>query len=126
MSTRSLLFAIALLGATALVGCGPDYDRTEISGVIDPPGGEINHARLVVPQGTLVKAHIVPFNDDDEPMSLQVRSANPDLLEVAPTINDHDFVFLGKRLGSTTVELKADGKVVLVLDATVSEQPSPE
>jgi hypothetical protein len=126
MSARSLLSAIALLGATALVGCGPDYDRTDIGGVLLPPGGEINHARVVVPQGLVVKAHIVPFNDDDEAMPLQIRSGNPELLEVAATINDRDFVFLGKRLGSTTVELKADGKVVLVLDAIVTEQPSPE
>jgi hypothetical protein len=128
MSSRSSLphplvtFAVALL-AGALAGCGPDFARMDIGGKIEPPGGEINVYRVIVPQGLALKAHIVPRDDDNQAMALEIRSENEDILEIAETINDRDYVFLGKRVGPTRVVMKADGVTVLVLEAHVPPQP---
>jgi hypothetical protein len=124
MSARILAALGLSLFASALVGCGPDYDRLDIGGVVEPPGGQINVQRVVVPQGLVLKAHIVPRDDDNQPMALEIRSERPEILEIAETINDRDYAFLGKRAGQTTVTIKADGATVLVLDAVVTAQPS--
>ena len=40
-------------------------------------------------------------------------------------VSPGDYAFLGLRPGQTEVEVLADGKVVLILTAVVTEQPTP-
>lgn len=120
---RGLAIAAALaLGVTA---CGPEYDRTEISAVKgqNTLGGAINTQRLDVPEGLVITAHIVVWNDDNEQMSLGVRSKDPSVVEVAGVVNDRNYAFLGLKPGQTEIELVADGTVVLTIPATVATQP---
>jgi len=118
------LAALALASA-ALAGCGPDYDHTEIVGIVPSRlGGRIDYTRVEVPVGMVVKAHIAPYNDERELMPTSVRSLDPSVMEVSSVITDQDFAFLGLRPGVTQIELRAEGELVLVLDAVVTEQPA--
>jgi hypothetical protein len=128
MSPRRLFAAAILASAAALAGCGPDYSRTDIptTGVIAPPGGEITYQHVVVPQGLILKAHIQSFNSDGDEMGNEVRSTDPSVMDAAYVVTDHDWAFLGNELGKTTIEVKANGETVLVLDAVVVEQPPPD
>ncbi len=126
MSLRGLLVATTLaVVALGTTGCGDDYDRTEFRDIKTPIGGGINKARLEVPLGMIVTAHIAARDDDDETMDLRIASANTSVVEVAPTVNDRTYSFLGVSLGSTEVTIKADGQTVLILRAIVEDQPSP-
>jgi hypothetical protein len=123
-----ILFAAALglLGAS-LAACGPDYDRTEITGqVYGPLGGEVKRERIVVPVGQVAKAHIVSMNDDNETMSNQITSKDTAIMEAIQVVSDRDYAFLGIAPGKTQIEIKADGETVLIIDAIVTEQPSPQ
>jgi hypothetical protein len=108
-----------------LVGCGPEYDRTEISSVKGQGtlGGAVDTRALDVPEGLVITAHIAVWNDDDEQMSLTVRSRDPSTVEVAGVVNDHNYAFIGRKTGRTEIEFVADGTVVLTIPATVTKQP---
>lgn len=115
-----------LLVPLALVACGPDYDRTEISGVVTGKlGGSVNVSRVSVPEGSIVKAHLVSYDTDDKTMTAEIRSADERVLQVAPVVTKDDWAFLGVAPGRTTVDIKADGHTVLVIDAIVTPQPAP-
>jgi len=118
----------AVLGALALglAACGPDYDHIEISSVKSPPGAEVRSSRIAVPEGMIVVSHVVPWNDDNETMSAHVRARDPEVIEVTPVVNDRNYAFIGKKAGHTQVEFIADDKVVLIVEADVSAQPSAE
>ncbi|AKU97969.1 hypothetical protein AKJ09_04633 [Labilithrix luteola] len=120
-SARSLVvFAFAL----ALGACGPSYDHTEITGVVASPlGGTVTFQRVEIPEGMIVKAHIVSLNDDDDLMGGTVRSHDESIVGVSSLVSDRDFAFEGRKPGRTDVEILADGKLVLVLEAIVSAQP---
>jgi len=124
--TRAALFAavLALALAPALGGCGPDYDRTEINAQPSKLGGGVTKSRIEVPLGMVVKAHIVSYDDDEKVMKATFRVADPAILEVAGVVTDSDYAFLGLRPGITQVELRADGDLVLIVDAVVTEQPA--
>lgn len=126
-SLSNLVRGLAIAAALALGGtaCGPEYDRTEISAVKgqNTLGGAINTQRLDVPEGLVITAHIVVWNDDNEQMSLGVRSKDPSVVEVAGVVNDRNYAFLGLKPGQTEIELVADGTVVLTIPATVATQP---
>lgn len=115
-----------LLGAltAALAACGPEYDRIDIDAVEAELGGSINSQRIHVREGLIVKAHIVPWNDDKDPLSLTLRSKDESKLKVAPTVNDRDYVFIGLEAGSTEVEFIVDGKTVMTVPASVTPQTS--
>ena len=118
------LASLVALGSMALVGCGPDYDHTDITGVkASDLGGDVNKGAITVPEGLIVKAHIVSWNDDKKEMALSIRSRNPDIVEVAGVVNDHDYAFLGHAIGHTDIEFAADDKVVLTVGADVTPQP---
>lgn len=104
------------------LGCGPDYDRTEISGIVALPDAECTRERITVRHGTMLKVHIVSKDDGNDEMSNTVSSAQPGILEVAPVISEHDYAFLGVSPGHTEVEVKAEGKTVLIIDAFVVAQ----
>lgn len=110
-----------------LAACGPDYEKIEITAEKKSPlGGEVKSNHVSVPEGMIVKAHIVPYNDDGEAMQQHVFSRDPDVLEVVAIVNDRDYAFIGKKPGRTQVEFQAEGDTVLIVEAEVSEQPPPD
>ncbi len=119
---RLALFALPL----ALLACGPDYDHTSIDGVVTGKlGGSVDIARVTVSEGAIVKAHIVSYNTDKKTMAMDIHSADESILQVKPVVSSNDYAFLGLAPGHTTVEIKADGDTVLVLEAIVTQQPAP-
>ena len=118
----ALILGVLSFGAIA---CGAEYERTEITGVrVSNLGGEVSVQRIDVPEGLIVKAHIVVWNDDNEAMTLSVRAVDPNIVEVAGVVNDRDYAFIGKKQGRTAVQFLADGKVVLTVQADVTAQPT--
>ena len=122
LARRAVVLAALALGAMA---CGPEYDRTEISAVKGHTtlGGAINSQRLDIPEGLVITAHVVVWNDDNEQMSLGVRSKDPSIIEVAGVVNERNYAFVGLKEGTTEIELIADGDLVLTIPATVKKQP---
>ena len=88
----------ALLGALMalpMLACGPDYDHLELSGTkASPLGGEVKDNHISVPEGMIVKTHVVPWNDDKETMPGHVFSHDSDTLEIAAIVNDRDYAFI--------------------------------
>lgn len=125
---RRLVSAVAVAAlAFGISACGPEYDHTEISAQrYSVLGGEVSLRRLEVPEGLIVKARIVVWNDDDEAMPLVVRSSDPNILEVLPVVNDRTYAFVGRAVGTTTIELIADDARVVTIVATVTAQPSAD
>ncbi|MDB4938680.1 MAG: hypothetical protein JWP87_5652 [Labilithrix sp.] len=126
MSARLLACALLAALALGLGGCGPDYDHTDIASVRSPPApltGHVDYARVQVSLGAVVTAHIVPYDDDHKVMSVDLRSKDPSVVEVTNVVSDHDYAFLGMKTGTTEVELRADGHLVLILTAVVTDQP---
>jgi hypothetical protein len=123
----TLAATIACLAcAPWLTGCGADYDHTEITNVkgSQPFPGTMTYARIVVPVGMLVTAHIVSYDDDHKTLSTGIQSKDTRILEVEPVVSPDDYAFFGLTPGSTDVELTAYGKVVLIVTAVVTDQPS--
>lgn len=124
---KLVALAISCLVALPLLACGPDYQETEITGVKPSPlGGDVKPNHVSVPEGMIVKAHIVPVNDDREPMQAHVESRDTSILEVVAIVNDRDYAFIGKKPGRTEVVFQADGETVFVVHADVTAQPPPE
>lgn len=124
MSARYL--AVVAATAALLAGCTPDYDHTELSIGKAPPkplAGSVSYARVQVSVGAVVTARIVSFDDDHKEMAAGLRSKNPDIVEVTGVVNPGDYAFLGLRPGQTEIEVTADGHLVLILTAVVTEQP---
>ncbi len=118
-------WALSAALAIGAMGCGgPDYDHTEFAiGRVSSLGGRVDRSRIEVPEGMIVTAHIVSYNDDDEIMRMTPHSKDPTILDVRPIITEHDFAFVGLKPGVTEVEIEADGHVVLVIAASVVPQP---
>jgi hypothetical protein len=64
-----------------------------------------------------------PIYDDHKEMAAGLRSKDPDIVEVTGVVNPGDYAFLGLRPGQTEIEVTADGHLVLILTAIVTEQP---
>lgn len=128
-TARSLLTALGLAAATFVTGCGPDFDRIGIDGVVAAPGGgqnRIDVARIVVPEGLALKARLAAYNTDNELMITRVEPENPAILSYSRVITDNDYAFYGIAVGETKVRVYADDELVLVINATVTPQtPSP-
>jgi len=122
LGRKAVIVAALAFGAMA---CGPEYDRTEISAVKGRTtlGGTIDTRRLDVPEGLVITAHIAVWNDDNEQMSLGIRSKDPSIVEVKGVVNERNYAFVGRREGTTEIELIADGDLVLTIPATVVKQP---
>jgi hypothetical protein len=124
VSLRSL-GAIALT-ALLLAGCGAEYDHTDILSVHQPPkplAGRVDYARIQVSVGAVVTAHIVSYDDDHKEMAADLRSKDTGVVEVTGVVTPGDYAFLGMRVGETEIEVRADGHLVLILKAVVTEQP---
>jgi hypothetical protein len=118
-----ILSFLALASLATLAGCGPGYDRTEISTSVRVLGNDVDETSVKVVQGTVVVAHIVSYDTNKKRMSVRVRSADERLLDVSQAAADGDWAFMGLESGSTTVEILADGESVMRLQALVMEQP---
>ena len=129
MSIGKKVFSVgvALFAILAAAACGPDYERTEVTAMKPSPlGGSVSSRQISVPEGMIVKAHVVPVNDDGELMQAHVRSRDETVVEVVGIVNDRDYAFIGKSPGTAEVEFQADGETVFVLIAQVTPQPPPE
>lgn len=122
--------ALMLCSVIGLQGCKDEYDRTEISAVVPSklgtPNGEpaVSVQNIYVPEGTIVKAHIVVWNDDNVQMPLEIRSSDNSMVEVASVVSDRDYAFIGKKVGDTTIQFFTDDKAVVTLTAHVTPQPT--
>ena len=122
MKLRGAVVACVL----ALSACTADYDHTEITNVKGSPPfpGTVSYARIVVPVGMVVTAHIVSYDDDHKSMAMGLQSKDTRVVEVEGVVSANDYAFFGLTPGSTDVEFTASGKVVLIVTAVVTEQPS--
>jgi hypothetical protein len=126
MSIKKTVFALAACVMT-LIACGPDYEKTEVTAVKPSPlGGTASNRLVSVPEGMIVKAHVVTFNDDNEIMQAHVVSHDDSIVEVVAVVNDRDYAFIGKKAGTTEVEFQADGETVFTVIAEVTAQPPPD
>ena len=98
MRASRLLVAAAVAALAA--GCGTDYDRTEITAVVGSFTGPttsskdtVSTSHIQITEGNILKAHIVVFNDDDEPMPLTLKVTTPGVVEVAAVISPDDYTF---------------------------------
>jgi len=122
-SLSGLLLAVAL---SSLAGCVAEYDHTDIGQVrASVLGGRVDRQGISVPEGMIVTAHIVSYNDDNNIMPMTFRALDPAIIDVSNVISDHDFAFIGLKQGTTDVELRAGDRVVLVIQAVVGPQPTP-
>jgi hypothetical protein len=128
MNIGKKVFAlVACACVTTMIACGPDYEKTEVTAVKPSPLGGTASSRIVsVPEGMIVKAHVVSFNDDNEVMQAHVLSHDDSIVEVVAVVNDRDYAFIGKKAGRTEVEFQADGETVFTVIAEVTEQPEPD
>ena len=112
---------LALLGA--LTGCTSNYSHTDISTVStnDLPS-QVTAFHISVTQGSIVTAHIAPFNSDEKPMVGDVQSSDPSTIEVLRAYGDKNYAFLGKKAGKTTVMFLSDGITVATIQAEVTAQ----
>lgn len=118
--------AAVLASALALGACGADYDHTEITNVKGSPPfpGSVSYARIVVPVGMVVTAHVVSYDDDHKAMAMGLQSMDPRVVEVEGVVSANDYAFFGLTPGTTDVQLTAAGKVVLIVTAVVTDQPA--
>jgi hypothetical protein len=116
----------ALCALTTLAGCAAEFDHTEITNVkgSQPFPGTVTYARIVVPVGMVVTAHIVSYDSDHKSMDMGLQSKDTSVVEVEPVVSANDYAFFGLTPGSTDVELTASGRVVLIVTAVVTDQPS--
>ena len=124
---RLALLSTISVAAAALAGCGAEYDHTDIVGVHAPPkplDGRVSYARINVSVGAVVTAHIVSYDDDHKELAADLRSKDTNVVEVTGVVTPGDYAFLGLRPGQTEVDVRADGHLVLILTAVVTDQPS--
>jgi hypothetical protein len=123
MKTIVLFFASLSLLAFAS-GCTASYGHTDIDKVASgETGGTVSSRMITIPIGTVVTAHIAPFNTDGHPMEGSVEVDDGSILQVDPTADDKHYAFQGTKLGKTNVSLTADGLVIAVIQAEVVPQP---
>jgi len=123
-STRLAASVLVMACGLALAGCGADYDHTDISNVrVGPLGGRVNYARVDVVVGALVVAHVANVDDDKDPMKTEFVIKDNRVVDVQGVVSDGDYAFFGLSVGTTEVEIRAAGKLVLILSVYVSAQP---
>ena len=116
-----------LLGAACMtfaVGCaGPSYDRTEI---LDVSQGDlpatVSLSLISLSVGAATRAVLKPWNDDNKLMGVGVQSDNPELLDIAPGVGDHEFMFIARKVGTTSARFLADGDVVAIARVEIRAQ----
>ncbi len=125
LSSRSLAGLVLAVALSSLAGCTAQYDHTDIGqSRASVLGGRVDRQGITVPEGMIVTVHMVSYNDDNNIMPMTLRAADPTILDVSNVVSDHDFAFIGLKQGTTDVELRADDRVVLVMQAVVGPQLS--
>jgi hypothetical protein len=119
----SLTLAVAALA----IGCGgPTYDHMTIHDVSQGDlATVVSLTNVSFPVGAAANVQIRPYNDDGAPMTGEVVSDSPSILEIAPGFGEAEFVFMGRTVGTTTVKFLADGQVVAIAKAEVTPQDAP-
>jgi hypothetical protein len=130
LARKTTLAALSFVAALGVAACGPEYDRTELSGVVadDFTSGSsqaISVTHMQVHEGLVMKSHIVVWNDNNVQMHLDVRSSDPDIVEIAGVITPRDYAFIGRKVGHTQIKFVAEDTVVLTIEADVLPQPTP-
>ncbi len=121
LSRLPLLLVLPFAAASS--GCIANYSHTDISSVSsnDLPS-QVTAFRIAVTQGSIVTAHIAPFNNDEKPMVGDVQSSDPTMLTVVHAYGDKNYAFLGLKPGKTQVMFLADGVVVATIQSEVTAQ----
>lgn len=122
MSRPSLV--VSILALALLAGCAtPSYDRTEITGIVRPSGGDLSEDRLYLPLGSILTATITSYDEDDEIMNSEVLVEDPSIIEVYSVLDSPSVAFFGVKPGSTNVSILANGQVVRTYTGTVVLPP---
>lgn len=126
----ALLFAAA---AALLTACGSDYSDTQIGAVVTSFSGAstnqsdtIDERHITITEGHIVKAHIEVHDDDNENMSVVVKSQNTGIMDVHYVVNPNDFAFIATNVGTTEIQIIGDDVLRLTINATVVPQPTSE
>ncbi len=120
---KNILSLAGLFLAASLSACTASYSHTDISTVSsnDLPS-TVTALHIAVTQGSIVTAHIAPFNSDQKPMVGDVQSGDPNTLVALRAYGDKNYAFLGQKVGKTTVMFLADGITVATIEAEVTAQ----
>jgi hypothetical protein len=126
LAKRVLVGAVWVL-ALASAGCGKaDFDHAEIDGIKPSPlGGNMSYARIEVPVGMIVVAHITAYDEDKKTMAVSLKEKETNIVSVTNVVTEHDYAFWGNSVGETEIEMRANDKLVLIVKARVIAQPTP-
>jgi hypothetical protein len=117
--------ALALASTFALAACDDDsFAYAHVDQVTGDPNTSFSMAKVSIPAGEAVVAHIQPFDHGDDPLSGDLVSDDPTILEIRRTVDDATYAFLGVHEGSTVIHVIADGAEVRIIPAVVTAQPS--
>lgn len=126
---RSMTTLVAMLGLVAgASACAPDYDGFDCRMINETPSGAFCSDQMIeVARGEALVVRVRPHSDnrnDYEDPSVELRSSDPQLLDVRPGVGD-DFTLIGLTLGETSVELWIDGELMDEVSARiVAAEPS--
>lgn len=120
---KSLPFVACLVVTTSILGCAdPRYDRTEVTQVVSPNGGQLSVESIVLPMGSVLTGTITSYDEKGSVMKGDILIEDPSILELHPVFNSPSVAFFGVKAGSTKVSFVANGVVVRTLSGTVVTQ----
>ncbi len=122
------LTALTLLALTAVPACN-SYEEFELRMITSPPGDvAVSGTSVVVPQGVVVGVQLrAPGAEDPETgmMYASMRSNNPAIVSVWPTVEENTFVICGVAEGTATITVSIDGQDDETLSASVGAPKVP-
>lgn len=125
------LLALTILSlTTALAGSAcSSYEEFELRMITSPPGDvSVSGTSVVVPQGVVVGVQLrAPGAEDPETgmVYASMRSNNPAIVGVWPTVEENTFVICGVAEGTATITVSVDGQDDETLSATVGAPKAP-
>lgn len=119
------LLAMVLLGATA---CGSAYETVELYVIAGEPQAFASAEAIALREGTMLAVDARPVAADghrpyDGLDDLELRSADPSIVEVRPGILRGVWIFGGVTPGVTSIEVLVDGKLEDRIPLKVAAQP---
>ena len=117
-------------GAVALAAgaCQPSFGYLEIEPISSPPSGvtaTIGTDEIELPVGIAIAARVVPHSDNATPYGrgdrLRLRAKDDDILELEPTLDAREWVFVGLSEGDTCIAVEINRDEVDCIDAEVIE-----
>lgn len=117
---RSMVTPIAMLATCLLAaGCGPTLEL-ELLGSPAPSNAIVDSDQIAIELGTAVGVRVTNggthFDDDVE---IAMVSEAPQVLTVAPSLDNDEFVIWGAALGQTAVTVELEGDAWERIDAEV-------